>query len=163
MHGFFDIRAATEDDRPALLVFHKSLYRGHRDLVVPNDVRQLIEYRNYDDVLAGDLDALLSSPNCIVLVAESDGRPIGYITARTEVEPQRVLTRRANLEDWYVEAGHRGRGVGAALLAALEARLVALGCEVLESGTWAANEGARRSHDALGFAETRVTYRKRIG
>ena len=163
MRTSLDIRVATEADRPALLAFHRNLYRTHRDAVVPANVRDLIAYRNYDAVLATDLQSLLSNRSRLVFVAELGGRLIGYITARTEVEPQRVLTRRASVEDWYVDSDHRGTGVGAALLGALEERLLELGCEVLESGTWAANHGARRAHDALGFTETRVTYRKRLG
>ena len=35
-------------------------------------------------------------------------------------------------------------------------------CEVIESGTWSTNEGARRAHDSLGFQEIRIVYRKRL-
>jgi len=44
----------------------------------------------------------------------------------------------------------------------LEERFAAVGCEVTESATWSSNEGARRAHDALGFREIRVVYRKRV-
>ena len=54
----------------------------------------------------------------------------------------------------------RGSGAGALLLRELEKRFIAAGCEVIESATWAGNEGARRAHDALGFREIRVMYRK---
>jgi len=48
------------------------------------------------------------------------------------------------------------------LLLKIEERFAAAGCEVIESATWSGNEGARRAHDALGFREIRVMYRKRL-
>jgi ribosomal protein S18 acetylase RimI-like enzyme len=87
---------------------------------------------------------------------------LGYITGRVTVEPRRVLPRRGVVEDWYVAPDSRGAGVGSSLLHELEARFAAAGCEVIESATWSSNEGARRAHDALGFREIRVMYRKRI-
>jgi RimJ/RimL family protein N-acetyltransferase len=48
------------------------------------------------------------------------------------------------------------------LLRKLEERFVAAGCQMIESATWSGNKGARRAHDALGFREIRVIYRKRI-
>ncbi|MEM8610082.1 MAG: GNAT family N-acetyltransferase [Myxococcota bacterium] len=162
MGGPLLIRPAVDADRPALLSLHRSLYQAHRDAVVPAQVRELIAYRDYEEVVANDLDSLLRTRSCHVLVGEIDDALVGYITARTEVEPQRVLSRRATLEDWYVEPSHRMSGVGAALLQALESKLESLGCDVLESGTWSTNEGGRRAHDAFGFLETRVSYRKRL-
>jgi len=70
------------------------------------------------------------------------------------------LPRRGVVEDWYVEESFRGSGVGKQLLAELERRFGAAGCEVVESATWSANTNARRAHEALGFHEIRVIYRK---
>lgn len=78
------------------------------------------------------------------------------------MEPRRVLPRRGVVEDWYVLPESRDSGVGAVLLRELEERFAAAGCELIESATWSGNEGARRAHDALGFREIRVMYRKRI-
>ncbi|MGB5266837.1 MAG: GNAT family N-acetyltransferase [Polyangiales bacterium] len=162
MVRMFEVREADDSDRQALMSFHRSLYQGHRDEVVADEDRPLIEYLDYDRILSDDLEALLKDPNSHVLVAESQGMAVGYITGRMTVEPRRVLPRRGVVEDWYVAPDWRGTGVGASLLRELEARFAAAGCEVIESATWSANEGARRAHDALGFREIRVMYRKRI-
>lgn len=154
------IRQAREADRELLLRFHQDLYQSHRNEIVPDDIIPLIDYRDYGSLLEADVDALLSDRSRRILVAEVDDRPVGYITGRAEVDPQRVLTRRATIEDWFVDDSYRGRGVGKALLTALEAHFFSIGCQVLESGTWSSNQGARAAHDALGFEEVRVVYRK---
>ncbi|NNE17972.1 MAG: GNAT family N-acetyltransferase [Myxococcales bacterium] len=158
----FEVRETDDSDREVLMSFHRSLYRAHRDEVVAEQDRGLIEYRDYERVLLDDLQALLNDPSSHVLLAESQGVAVGYITGRVTVEPRRVLPRRGVVEDWYVVPASRGSGVGASLLRELEGRFAAAGCEVMESATWAANQAARRAHDALGFREIRIMYRKRI-
>ena len=162
MVATIEVREASDADRDVLIRLHQRLYQDHRDEVVAKEDLPLLEYRNYERILRDDLDALLSDRNSHVLVAESQGVAVGYITGRVTVEPRRVLTRRGIVEDWYVVPESRGAGVGARLLRELEERFASVGCEVIESATWSANEGARRAHDALGFREIRVMYRKRI-
>lgn len=157
-----EVREAEERDYPTLLGFHRRLYEEHRDLVVPPEDLALIAYHDYPGILAEDLRSLLADRGAIVLIAERDGTPIGYITGRVLVEARRILPKRGVVEDWYVDESLRGTGVGAQLLSELESRFAARGCEVVESATWSGNEGARRAHDALGFREIRVLYRKRL-
>jgi len=158
----FQVRKAGDSDRDVLISFHQRLYQGHRDEVVAKEDLPLIEYRDYERILRDDLSALLKDRNSHVLMAESDGAAVGYITGRVTVEPRRVLPRRGVIEDWYVVPESRGTGVGALLLRELEERFASAGCEVIESATWSGNVKARRAHDALGFREIRVIYRKRL-
>ena len=162
MLSTIEVREADDSDRDVLMGFHQSLYQDHRDEVVAKNDLPLIEYRDYERILRDDLDALLRDRNSHVLVAESQGVAVGYITGRVTMEPRRVLPRRGVVEDWYVLPESRDSGVGAVLLRELEERFAAAGCELIESATWSGNEGARRAHDALGFREIRVMYRKRI-
>jgi len=162
MVSTIEVREADDSDRDVLMGFHQGLYQDHRDEVVANKDLPLIEYRDYERILSDDLDALLRDRNSHVLVAESQGVAVGYITGRVTMEPRRVLPRRGVVEDWYVMPASRASGVGALLLRELEERFAAAGCELIESATWSGNEGARRAHDALGFREIRVMYRKRI-
>lgn len=157
-----NVRDARDTDRAALLRFHQSLYWEHRDRVVAREDLPLIAYQDYERILADDLRALMSDRDAHVLIAEADGKPIGYITGRKRVESGRVLPRRGIIEDWYVEESARGSGVGKRLLDELERRFVDGGCQVIESATWSGNEAARRVHDAMGFREIRVIYRKRV-
>lgn len=162
MKAAIEVRDAVETDREVLMSFHRSLYQGHRDQVVAHEDLPLIAYRDYPRILAEDLDALLRDRSALVLLAEAEGAAVGYITGRTSVEPQRVLPRRGVVEDWYVVPEARGTGLGALLLKELEERFSRAGCELIESATWSANEGARKAHEALGFREIRVVYRKRL-
>jgi GNAT superfamily N-acetyltransferase len=66
------------------------------------------------------------------------------------------------IEDWYVLPAERGNGVGKLLLETLIERFRLAGCQVVESGTWAFNEGARKAHLALGFNEIEIKFRKRL-
>jgi len=160
MVSTIQVREADESDRDVLMRFHRALYQGHRDEVVSKEDLPLIEYQDYERILRDDLQALMREPNSHVLVAQSQGVAVGYITGRVTVEARRVLSRRGVVEDWYVAPESRGSGVGALLLREIEERFEAVGCEVIESATWSGNEGARRAHDALGFREIRVMYRK---
>jgi len=156
------VRDARDEDRDTLFRFHKELYEAHRDRVVAPEDLPLIAYRDYERILADDLGALMRDRNAHILLAELDGSPIGYITGRTTTESRRVLPRRGVVEDWYVAQSARGNGVGKRLLEELEQRFIASGCEVIESATWSNNEGARHAHDAMGFREIRVIYRKLV-
>jgi ribosomal protein S18 acetylase RimI-like enzyme len=162
MAATVQVREAQESDHGVLMGFHRSLYAGHRNQVVSKEDLPLIEYRDYEQVLSDDLRALLRDKDSHVLIAESGDTAVGYITGRVAVEPTRVLPCRGVVEDWYVAPESRGVGLGALLLRELEARFKAAGCDLIESATWSGNEGARRAHDALGFREIRVMYRKRI-
>lgn len=156
------IRDADRADRDLLIGFHRRLYQQHRDRVFPAHDLPLIDYHEYERVLQDDVRALLSDPSSFVLIAEAEELAIGYITGRVTVESQRVLPRRGVVEDWYVVPESRGTGVGSLLLRRLEKRFVDCGCQVIESATWSGNAEARKVHEALGFREIRVIYRKRL-
>jgi len=155
-------RRATLADRGLLFTLHRSLYIDHRDKILPPEIIELVAYRDFDTVLREDIEALLKSEQTIVLIGHLDGDVVGYISARIQQEPRRLLRRRGVIEDWYVEEEHRGKGYGGELLKAIEASLLEAGCEVLESATWSFNEGARRVHESLGFSEVQIQYRKRL-
>jgi len=170
--GEASIRRATRADRPALVAFHLALYVDHQRRVVPDRAQPLLAYRDWPSTLRGDVDALLADPGAIVLVAETaradrDDDPsrevIGYITGHVEEgDPRRVLVRKGVVGDWWVEPSHRQRGVGGRLLDALFDAFRARDCELVESQTWPGNGSARRAHEAAGFDEVKVVYRRRL-
>jgi len=91
---------------------------------------------------------LLERPEVIVLLAQRDGRPVGYVSAVRQLHLWTggdVLA----LDDLYVRAGSRDAGVGRELMAALatlaapEQLLVLWGVEV-------DNVGAQRFYERLG-------------
>lgn len=156
------IRPATTGDRTALIRLHEALYLTHRARVTPPPLDDFFAYKNWAKTLREDVDALLSGSGSVVLVAESAGAIVGYITGHIEDDVRRVHSRRGVIEDWYVDEPHRGQGVGLRLLRVFEDVLREAGCHALESATWAFNTGARRAHEAAGFTETEVRFRKTL-
>lgn len=156
------IRQATRADRALVQRFHQALYVQFRDEITLPEVLPLFAYRDLDGTLRDDVDGLLRTHGAIVLIAERQGEAIGYATGHIEIDPRRVLTKKGVIEDWFVLPSERGNGVGGLLFEALTERFRTAGCHVLESGTWAFNEGARRAHKALGFTEIEVKFRKRL-
>jgi aminoglycoside 6'-N-acetyltransferase I len=69
------------------------------------------------------------------------------------------------VEGWYTDPDVRGRGVGAALVAAAEAWAAARGYREMASDALLENVDSHRAHMALGFQEVErsVHFRKDIG
>lgn len=89
-----------------------------------------------------------------VLVAEADGRVLGYAS----YGPYRPWAGYLYSVEHsvYVDAATRGKGVGKALLAELVARAEAQGLHVMIGGIDAANAASIALHAGLGFAECGV-------
>lgn len=93
-------------------------------------------------------------PAEVLLGIDNEGRAVGFaeVTLRSHAEGCRP-GRIAYLEAWFVDEAHRRHGVGAALVAAVEAWGRAQGCRELGSDTEIDNTHGAVAHRALGFAE----------
>lgn len=89
------------------------------------------------------LERLCGESTCF-LVAERDGRCLGYVEARLS-RPGAHIGRLA------VDPAEQGRGIGAALLAAALAQLWALGVGHVTLNTQAENRASRRLYARFGF------------
>jgi aminoglycoside 6'-N-acetyltransferase I len=91
-----------------------------------------------------------------VLVHDDDaGNAIGFIELRMRNYAEGSnATAVPFIEGWYVEPAHRGRGVGAALVAGAEHWAKQLGFAELASDTDLENTASIAAHRALGFEET---------
>jgi len=118
------------------------------------------------DALRAEAVAWDASQGIALLAFDDDGRAIGLAEASlrrdyvngTESSPVGFL------EAWFVQPDHRGRGVGRALVAAVEDWTRGRGCRELASDALLDNTGSHAAHAACGFEETeRVVYfRKRL-
>ena len=100
-----------------------------------------------------------------VLIAESEGVPAGFAEATTRPYADGCATTPiAYLEAWFVEPGFRGRGVGAALVGAVEDWGRSLGLSEIASDTEVTNHRSQKAHAALGFEEADriVCFTKRL-
>lgn len=104
------------------------------------------------DVQGRLVDGLRAHPTTLVLLAFADGVPVGVavcFVGFSTFQARPLL----NVHDLAVLPSHRGRGVGRALLAAVEARARARGCckitlEVLET-----NHRARALYASCGLTD----------
>jgi GNAT superfamily N-acetyltransferase len=70
--------------------------------------------------------------------------------------------RRAQIESVRVEAGLRGQGIGAELMADAEARARAGGCRLMQLTTHSSRADAHRFYDRLGFTPSHIGYKRQI-
>ena len=101
-----------------------------------------------------------------VFVAEVAGGVCGFAEAgRREFCDGCATSPVAYLEGWWGDEAARGRGVGRALVAAIEAWARSEGLRELGSDAEIDNEVSQRAHEAIGFEAVGrvVVYRKVLG
>lgn len=97
------------------------------------------------------------SPACEVLLAEREGRPVGFalfFPVYSTFKAQRCM----HLEDLFVAPDERGAGIGEALLRAVAGVAHARGCARLQWCVLDWNEGAIRFYRRLG-ADVKPSWR----
>jgi L-amino acid N-acyltransferase YncA len=145
------IRPATADDLPDILAIYNDVIATttavYRETPATLDDRQTW----WRDRTAGGYPVLVAADGTADVVGFAsfgDFRPWpGY---RFTVE-----------HSVHVHAGHRGRGVGQALMRPLMVEAARLGKHVMMAGVDAANPGSIRFHERLGFE--RVGHLREVG
>jgi ribosomal protein S18 acetylase RimI-like enzyme len=104
------------------------------------------------DVRRRLVPALREQTNALLLLAFSDGAPVGAATCFvgfSTFSARRLL----NVHDLAVLPAFRGRGIGRALLVAAEEHALARGCAKLTLEVREDNARARGLYQALGFRD----------
>ena len=134
----FDIRAVTPADIPDLVSMADALGAFHDE-----------ETRADPDALMRDL---FGSPTWLWgLIARDGSAPIGYALMLPTAQAQHAR-RGLDLHHMYVAPDWRGRGLGRALIAAVEAKARSLDCAYVAIGTDSANTGAQAAYQAMGYS-----------
>ena len=134
----FDIRAVTPADLADLVVMANALGTFHGE-----------ETRADTHALARDL---FGTPTWLWgLIAHDGPSAIGYALMLPTAQAQHAR-RGLDLHHMYVVPDWRGRGLGRALIAAVEARARSLDCTYVTIGTDPANTGAQAAYQAMGYA-----------
>jgi GNAT superfamily N-acetyltransferase len=147
------IRTASPSDLGGLLVFEQAIIESER----PYDatIRDGAGVRYYD------LEALLSSPDAEVVVAEVGSEIIGSGFARIErSESYLKHEEHSYLGFMYVVPEHRGKEVNKKIIAALEAWSASKGITEMQLEVYVANPGAIKAYKKSGYGELILTMRK---
>ena len=103
------------------------------------------------------LASQLSNNDSILLVAEQEGRVVGYIWAGLEPRSWKELREACGfIDDVVVEAGQRRSGIASALVEAAAAWLKERGAPRVLLWSAEPNEAAQRLFERLGFRRTMV-------
>ena len=101
----------------------------------------------------------LDTPGMLLLVAEVGARPVGTVWIALE-DPN---GQGAWVYDIEIAAGHRGRGLGRALLMAAEEVVAANGGNSIGLNVFAGNAAARGLYGSSGYGVTSLHMRKVLG
>lgn len=96
-------------------------------------------------------------------VAHRDGAVVGFVTFGQESERYRQDVTRGVVHNIYVEAGHRGEGIGSGLLSAAEEALIERGVDTLGLQAMAVNDAARSFYRRHDYELHRVEFEKSAG
>jgi ribosomal protein S18 acetylase RimI-like enzyme len=148
------IRRATPADTTAIGRLGALLVRLHHDL----DPKRFIAATSRTEQAYGSfLGTQLDEPNIVILVAERDGKVIGYTYAGVEGRDYMSLRGPAGvLYDIVVDPAHRGQGVGRMLLDATLKALKAGGATQVVLSTAERNPTAQRLFERAGFRPTMI-------
>jgi ribosomal protein S18 acetylase RimI-like enzyme len=104
---------------------------------------------------------LFEKPGTTLLLARTDGELVGYALLHVEPVGETFIAdtwqtgeRIGELESIAVAPSHRGRGIGSALLDAVDREFEALGVADVIIGLLPGNDGARRLYERRGFRPT---------
>jgi aminoglycoside 6'-N-acetyltransferase I len=145
------VRPAERKDRPAWLRMRRGLWPGHT-----GHAKETTAYFSYAQ----------SRSDAVVLVAElPDGTLAGFLELGLRDYAEGCLTSpAAYVEGWWVEAKHRKKGIGKALIRGAEAWARRHGLSELASDCELANITSAKAHKTCGFTETDriICFRKAV-
>jgi ribosomal protein S18 acetylase RimI-like enzyme len=151
-----NIRSARPDDRPFLL----ALAPRRADFSRP-------AWRTVEEIALADQALLLDvletgRSDAVLLVAESvpEG-PVGYVCATSRRDYFTQLAH-AHVEVLVVEHCAQGRGVGSALIRAVERWACERGYTFITLNAFAGNTRARGLYERLGYEPETLHYRKAL-
>jgi ribosomal protein S18 acetylase RimI-like enzyme len=154
------IRPATPADLPALGRLGAMLLRAHYAF---DALRFMAPRGNPEEGYAWFLGTQLDDADACVLVAEREGRVVGYVYAGLEPESWKELREAAGfVHDVAVDESARRGGVATALLSAAEAWLRQRGAPRVVLWTAERNAAAQRLFERTGFRRTMVEMTKEL-
>lgn len=154
------IRAATLDDVPALGTLAGKLVRFHHEL----DPARFLRGEGVEEGYGHWLGKESQNPDAVVVVAEVEGRVVGYAYGRYERKDWNdLLDAHGKLHDVFVDASARRRDLGRALVLRTCELLKARGAPRVVLSTAVTNAAARGLFESLGFRTTMLEMTRELG
>jgi ribosomal protein S18 acetylase RimI-like enzyme len=148
------IRPAKSEDMPAVGRLGALLIREHHNF---DPQRFIAPMPGVEKGYGSYLDTQLGAPNVVVLVAERDGKVIGYTYSGVEGTDYMALRGPAGaMYDIVVDPDHRQQGVGRMLVDATLEALKSKGVPRVVLSTAEKNAAAQRLFDRAGFRRTMI-------
>jgi ribosomal protein S18 acetylase RimI-like enzyme len=148
------IRPATAADVPVMGALGALLVRTHHDF---DPERFIAATPDTADRYGSFLGSQIGEPKIVLLVAQKEAEVVGYTYAGVEGRDYMSLRGPAGvLYDVVVDASHRGRGIGRALVDATLDALERLGARQVVLSTAQQNEPAQHLFERAGFRRTMI-------
>ena len=148
------IRSATPEDLSSIGKLGALLVATHHSF---DEKRFIPATPKTEEGYANFLGTQLSKPKIVVLVAEDEGKVVGYSYAGVEGYDYMSLRGPAGiLYDIVVDPDSRGQGIGRQLLDATIAALASLGSPRVLLSTAEQNAPAQRLFASAGFRRTMI-------
>ena len=144
-----NIRQATVNDVPAIQRLYQELDEHHAELL-PGVFRPLTDDARPDSIVRDWIE----NTEADYLVAEDDGRIIGFLSIRTAIHPKYPMFRPhdfADIEDAVVAKKLRGGGIGTLLFNSAIAWARERGLDHAQVTVWSANKKTREFYCRQGF------------
>ena len=149
-----NIRPATPTDASTIGRLGALLVREHHDF---DPERFIAATSRTEDQYGWFLGTQLEEPNIVILVAERDGKVIGYTYSGVEGTDYMSLRGPAGvMYDIVVDPDHRKQGVGRRLVEATLEALKSKGAPRVVLSTAERNAAAQRLFDRAGFRRTMI-------
>jgi GNAT superfamily N-acetyltransferase len=134
---------------------HNVRTAGTRDAAALVPLMEQLGYPAGAEAVAARLARLVDTDDAGVLVADGPGGSLAGMAAFAVVRTIERDEPLGRITALVVDAGHRGRGVGSALVAAVESELRSRGCGRMEvtSGARAERAPAHALYERLGFED----------
>jgi ribosomal protein S18 acetylase RimI-like enzyme len=154
------VRLATSDDAEVIGRHTSSVQQLHNEALP-----FIFKPPSADLFPPQKLAALIADPNCIVAVAEADGKVVGHIYGVVVNRAENEFHRADSYLYIYqigVDDDARRQGAGTALITFIRDRARALGLTTLQVDHWAFNGRARDFFEACGFSPMKVMMRQAL-
>jgi ribosomal protein S18 acetylase RimI-like enzyme len=151
------IERGSVDDIAALRELWLELHHHHAEVAPQSG--EFVDDDGSWRVRSSSYREWLADPRSFLLLAQTDGRVIGYALVRvmeagTELtDSWRVPAAIAEIETMLVSAPFRGAGLGTRLLDAIDAELERQGITEVIVGLMPGNDGAQRLYERRGFRQ----------